>query len=114
MRTLLIVVYYALALVGCSPPRTVTDLRADIDGRVFHGRVEARDGVDRFECIDSAIGMCRFFVHAADCGPRPPGAASCTPPTIAQVDVGSGETRQVFGLPRRARVCLATDAGGHC
>ena len=114
MRTLFLIVYYALALMGCSPPRSVTDLHSDVDGRVFHGRVEAREGFSRFACVDSATGTCRFFVRAADCAPSSPGAASCVPPTIERVDVASGETREVAGLPRHVRICLAVDAGGDC
>jgi hypothetical protein len=114
MRIVCIIVYYALALMGCSPARTVTDLRSDIDGRVVHGRVETREGINHFECLRSASGTCHFVVHAADCTPTAARSASCVPPTIDRVDVASGRIQDVLGLPKGIRVCLALDAGGHC
>lgn len=114
MRMLSIIVYYALALMGCSPPLSVTDVRADVDGGVFHGRVEAREGISRFECIESATGTCRFVVHAARCAPSANTGAACVPPTITRVDVARGGTREILGLPKSARACLAVPTGGRC
>ncbi|TBR40518.1 MULTISPECIES: hypothetical protein [Dyella] len=114
MRTLLFVVYYALALMGCSSPRTVTELHSDIDGKVFHGRVVARDGISKFECLDSATGKCRFFVHAGDCSTAAKGATPCTPPPVDPVEVASGQMREVANLPRNIRICLAVDSTGRC
>jgi len=114
MRIVCIIVYYALSLIGCSPPGTVTDVRSDIDGSIFHGRVETREGVSHFECIDSATGTCHFFLRAAKCPPSTANAAACNAPTPDEVDVASGRTRDVPGLPDDIRVCLAVDASGRC
>lgn len=114
MRMLFIIVYYAVALLGCSEPRQVTDVRRDINGSHFHGRVEAREGISRFECLDSATGACRFFVHDTECLSVASAAAACEPALIDQVDVRSGESREVVGLPHSVRVCLAVDGSGRC
>lgn len=111
MRMFFIIVYYAATLLGCTAPHTVTDVRSDIDGRLFHGRVEAREGVSRFKCIDSATGVCRFFVHDTRCDAT---NTACVPPVIDHLDVASGEAREVAGLPRQVRICLAVDAQGRC
>lgn len=103
MRNVLALLYYLLAVVGCSGGQ-VTDMHSEADGRdIVHGRIEWRAGVARFECLASATGECRFGVFDPVCVDP---AAGCDKPPERFV-LAQGASREIVGLPKGFRPCVS-------
>ena len=104
MRNVLALLYYLLAVVGCSGGR-VTDIRSEVDGSgVLHGRIEQRAGVARFECLASASGQCHFSLFDPSCADP---AATCDKPPERFV-LARGASREIVGLPADFKPCVDT------
>lgn len=112
MRNVLALLYYLLAVVGCSGGR-VTDFRSEVDGRdVLHGRIETRAGVAKFECLVSATGQCHFSLFDPACG----SGAACKQ-AMERFELAQGASREIVGLPVDFRSCVegvGVVVGGDC
>lgn len=110
MRNVLALLYYVLAVVGCSSGK-VTEIRSEMDGRdIVHGKIVQNAGVAKFECLASSTGLCHFELFDP----------ACTDPT-AQCDklperfaVAQGASREIVGLAAGFRPCVSAqgDAAG--
>ena len=104
MRNVLALLYYLLAVVGCSGGQ-ITDIRSETDGRdVLHGRIELRAGVAKFECLASATGQCHFSLFDPSCADP---AATCAKPP-ERFALAQGATREIVGLPAGFKPCVDT------
>ena len=105
MRNALALIYYLLAVVGCSGGQ-VTDIRSEADGRdIVHGRIEWRAGVARFECLASGTGQCHFALFDPSC--TDPAAACGKPPE--RFVLARGTSREIVGLPAGFRPCVSAE-----
>lgn len=114
MRTLLVLVYYVLALVGCSGYTAVTEVRSDTNGAVFHGRVTEKGELARFECIESDNGPCHFVLYPPRCSELDLRDKPCALPVMQRVDVPKGDSLELAALPRKFRACMSAQASGSC
>ena len=103
MRNVLALLYYLLAVVGCTGGQ-VTDIRSEADGRdIVHGRIELRAGVAKFACLASATGECHFALFDPAC--VAPSAHCDKPPE--RFAVAQGASREIVGLPAGFRPCVS-------
>ena len=102
MRNVLALLYYLLAVVGCSGGQ-ITDMRSEADGHdIVHGRIELRATVAKFECLASATGQCHFSLFDPSCADP---AASCDKPP-ERFALAQGASREIVGLPAGFRPCV--------
>jgi len=106
MRIFAAIVYCLMALSGCHERGGVTSItRASSDGHdTLFSKTENRDGVADFHCLASTTGHCHYLVFADDC----PGgqAGHCQRRTLQRLDLTSGQTYQVKGLPAHFQLCV--------
>ncbi|MGO4702549.1 hypothetical protein [Dyella sp. 2RAB6] len=103
MRNVLALLYYLLAVVGCTGGN-VTDIHSEADGRdIVHGKIELRAGVAKFECLASASGQCHFALFDPACVAP---AASCDKPP-ERFALAQGASREIVGLPAGFRPCVS-------
>jgi hypothetical protein len=94
---------------------TTITTRSSTDGQdTVHVVTEVVKDVARFQCLSSRSGLCRIVVFTRTCdyevsvregrmGER------CTTQALARLDVASGETREVRGLPAAIKQCASDD-----
>ena len=105
MRNVLALLYYLLAVAGCSGGQ-ITDMRSETDGHdIVHGRIELRAGVAKFECLASSTGQCHFGVFDPSCADP---AASCDKPP-ERFALAQGASREIVGLPPGFRPCVSAE-----
>jgi hypothetical protein len=112
MERFLALAAFLLSLLGCEPQRSVFESHAVDGGRdLLHARASIESGVARFECLESATGLCYWSVFPAGCdgssGPLP--VAPCASAPSRRFALATDDSRQVTGLST-ARVCVAGDA----
>jgi hypothetical protein len=98
---------FVLSLLGCEPQRSVFEHRTVYDGRdLLHARASVESGVARFECLESATGLCYWTVRRTPCRDA---ALPCTEPGT-QFALAVDDSRQIAGLAR-VHLCVADRAG---
>jgi len=103
MRNVLALLYYLLAVAGCTGGQ-VTDIRSDAGGRdIVHGRIELRAGVAKFICLVSATGVCHFALFDPACVVP---SANCDKPP-ERFALAQGASREIVGLPAGFRPCVS-------
>ena len=103
MRNVLALLYYLLAVVGCSGGQ-VTEIRSETDGHdIVHGRIELNAGVAKFDCLASSTGQCQFVLFDPSCTDP---AATCDKPP-ERFALAQGASREIVGLPPGFRPCVS-------
>lgn len=93
---------FVLSLLGMDAPRSTFVHREDHDGRtVLHARASVEAGVARFDCIESATGLCYWTVQPPDCT-----RGACSSRRFA---TAVHDSRQLAGFTR-VRLCVAARA----
>ncbi|MFC4763933.1 hypothetical protein [Dyella koreensis] len=105
MRNLLAVIYYVLAMVGCTGGRTI-EMHSMTDGHDrVHGVVHLQAGVAKFECVGSASGQCHFVLFSAAC-PDVGVDKACDAPPLERLALAVGASRELVGLPVEFKACV--------
>ena len=103
MRNVLALLYYLLAVVGCSSGQ-VTDIRSEVDGGdIVHGTIVLNAGVAKFDCLASSTGQCQFVLFDPSCTDP---AATCDKPP-ERFALAQGASREIVGLPAGFRPCVS-------
>src|SRR5580765_7171418 len=96
---------FLLALSGCSQSGSTISHRVQSDSESLSSTIHIRDGVSRFECVDSSSGQCQCTLYPAACA----GNAGCKLAPLQQFAVARGESRQLAGVVR-FHPCVTTTA----
>ncbi|MDG2525173.1 hypothetical protein P6166_07380 [Stenotrophomonas sp. HITSZ_GD] len=111
-RSLVVILGGVLALAGCHPRGGVTSTtRATTDGHdTLFSQVEQREGVADFHCLASTTGHCHYLVFVETCPGGGGQGAACPRTTLQRLDLKSGQTQQVKGLPKGFGQCVDVKA----
>lgn len=123
MRLLSLLWSCLLGLLGCHGhadldlsvgARRETVVQASEGGApLLFSRTTYRGGLTTFRCIDSRSGRCHYQVYTACTAPQPArggDGAACRPRVLQAFDLPVGQRREIAGLPRDFRQCVASDA----
>jgi hypothetical protein len=92
---------------------TTITTRSSVDGRdTVHVVTEVVKDVARFRCLASRSGLCRIVVFTRTCNLEVSirdGAMDerCTTRALARLDVATGATRELRGMPAAIRQCAS-------
>ncbi|MEI2454437.1 hypothetical protein ABU614_13655 [Lysobacter firmicutimachus] len=93
MRNLMALLYYLLALFGCSGGGQTIAHRVSADGHVvIDSQVRITGDISRFECAASRSGHCHYSLYSAEAAPE-------------RFAVAVGERRDIVGLAPGFKVC---------
>lgn len=97
MRNLMALIYYLLALFGCSGGGQTVAHRVSVDGKIaIDSQVRSTGEISRFECAASRSGQCHYSLFVAAAAPE-------------RFAVAVGERREIVGLAPGFGVCASFD-----
>lgn len=111
-----------LSLAGCQDKTSLTMItHASEDGRdLLFAKTTYVSGIATFRCFDSRSGRCHYRVYSEGCdatASSPAAKAACAQRTLEEFQLEAGQSRQVSGLPRDFRQCVASEPlrpGSNC
>jgi hypothetical protein len=106
-----------LALSACDGVgHTTLVTRTTIDGAdTVHVVTDVAKDVARFHCLSSRSGRCRIVVYTRHCEYALAAGSgrlgeTCTTQALARLEVDTGATRELHGLPTALRQCASDEA----
>lgn len=97
------IMYFLLALAGCSEGDRSIVTRSTVNGvDQIYSKVHVRAGTATFECLDSITGSCHYAVFACALG-------QCENTPLRKLAVAAGAEQDIRDLPGQFQLCASAD-----